>query len=188
MAFKKDKIKNIAIVLIAGVLLFTPIGFHFKVFVNRILSFSPSIVESNEQDKLSTYNWNLQPEEKTDLDYNLLYEKDKVVIINIWATWCPPCVAEMPSFQLLYDDYKEKVAFVFVANDEREKVKNFLLKKGYSFPVYYQKTKAPKQLETSSIPVTFIIDKKGNIVVKETGAANWNSDKTRTLLDSLLAE
>ena len=109
-------------------------------------------------------------------------------MVNLWATWCPPCVAELPGFATLYADYKDKVEFAFVANDDQEKVLTFLEKKGYDLPVYFQVSATPKALESGSIPVTYIIDKKGDLVVDKTGAANWNSDKVRNLLDQLLAQ
>jgi len=58
----------------------------------------------------------------------------------------------------------------------------------YSFPVYFENSFVPDVLSAESIPTTFIIDKKGKIVVNKTGAANWNSTKTRTLIESLIKE
>ena len=53
---------------------------------------------------LSNYNWTLRDISETDFDFNTA--KGKVVVINFWATWCPPCIAEMPSLDLLYQNYK----------------------------------------------------------------------------------
>lgn len=188
MKITKEQIGNGIWILAILVILFTPVGFHVRVWVNKAVAMviSPSTIDEDEQANLKNYNWNL-----VDLDgkqTNLQSHKGKVVLINVWATWCPPCVAELPGFVELYQDYKDKVTFMFVANDEKQKVVAFLDKKGYSLPVYFQASASPRELESSSIPVTYLLDKKGNIVVDKTGAANWNSEKTRALLDRLLAE
>lgn len=186
MKIKREHRSNIAFVLVLVVLLFTPVGFHVRVFVSRVLSFSPSILEEEHQPILSNYHWKLSNLNGQAFDFKDL--EGKVVLVNFWATWCPPCIAEMPSLQELYTDYGDRIAFVFVAHDERKKVNNFLNKKGYNFPVYFEESHSPNVLTVESIPTTFIIDKKGRIVIEKTGAANWNSSTTRELLDKFLKE
>ncbi len=112
----------------------------------------------------------------------------KVVFINFWATWCPPCIAEMPSIQELYNDYSDKVVFLFVTSDDFEIVEKFKTKKGFNFEVFKPLNEIPKALETRSIPRTFIINRKGEIVVDESGAVDWNSEDVRSQLDQLLSE
>jgi peroxiredoxin len=92
----------------------------------------------------------------------------------------------MPSIQKLYDSYKNEVVFLFVANDKVEKVNSYLKENNYTFPVHFEITNTPAELISSSIPTTFIIDKSGKIVMEKKGAANWNSDKVRAVLDKLL--
>src|SRR6056297_2244607 len=171
MKITKEQISNLIWIVAIILIVFTPVGFYPRVWVNKIVAtvISPSTVDEDEQT-------------------NLQSKKGEVVLINVWATWCPPCVAELPGFIELYSDYKDKVTFAFVANDEKEKVRAFLKKKGYELPVYFQASGMPQELESRSIPVTYILDKKGNIVVDKTGAANWNSYKTRSLLDELISQ
>nr|WP_297782921.1 TlpA disulfide reductase family protein [uncultured Allomuricauda sp.] len=188
MKITKEQISNVIWILAIVLILFTPLGFYPRVWVNKIVAtiISPSAIDEDEQTVLKNYNWNL-----VDLDgnqTNLESMKGEVVLINVWATWCPPCVAELPGFVQLYEDYGEEVTFAFVANDQKEKVEAFLKKKGYDLPIYFQVSATPTVLESGSIPVTYIIDKQGNIVVDKTGAANWNSDKTRSLLEKLISE
>jgi len=111
-----------------------------------------------------------------------------VVVVNFWATWCPPCVAELPSLVKLYADYGDNVRFVLVNNEQPQKVSEFLKKKNYSVPVYFEKSRTPEVLRSKSIPATYILNKSGKIVVDEKGAANWDSESTRNLLDQLLEE
>lgn len=188
MKITKEQIGNAIWILAIVLILFTPLGFYPRVWVNKIVAtvISPSTVDKDEQTRLKNYNWNLVDLEGKST--NLQSKQGEVILVNVWATWCPPCVAELPGFVELYSDYKNKVEFAFVANDEKQKVEAFLKKKGYDLPVYFQASATPKELESSSIPVTYIIDKKGNVVVDKTGAANWNSDKTRSLLDKLISE
>lgn len=186
MRIKRETLSNFAFILVLALLLFSPVGFHVRVIVSRIFSFSPSQLDEEEQLLLSNYTWELSGSNNESFKFENL--EGKVVLVNFWATWCPPCVAEMPSLQNLYTDYGEQVKFVMVAHDEREKVKMFLKEKGYSFPIYFEKGNTPNVLETESIPTTFIIDKKGKIVIKKIGAANWNSTGTRDLLKSLLKQ
>ncbi len=181
---KKGKIVNILLLLFLGVLLFTPIGFHFKVFVNRLISWSPSEIAVEDQQILDNYNWYL--DDGTGRMYNLRQARGQVVLINIWASWCPPCVAEMPDLNELYRDYGDDVIFLFVARDQQVKVDEFMAKNQYNFPVFYEKSTAPDQLQTSSLPTTFILNKKSKLVVVEKGAASWNSKATRAMIDGLL--
>lgn len=92
----------------------------------------------------------------------------------------------MPSVQELYNAYKDKVEFVFISNEKWNTISDFYIKNGYDLPTYTVLSATPNQLKSKTIPATFIIDKKGTIVVEKRGAANWNSNKTRLLLDKLL--
>ena len=109
-----------------------------------------------------------------------------MVLVNFWATWCPPCIAEMPSMQLLYEDYKDKIEFVFVSNEEFSVINEFVSKKGYTFDVYKPITKYPRAFDVKSIPRTFVIAKNGRIVIDKTGAANWNSKAVRNAIEKLI--
>ena len=86
----------------------------------------------------------------------------------------------------LYKDYNDEVVFLFVSNESQEVISKFKQKNDYDFLVYSAITANPKLLEASSIPRTFVLDPQGHIVIDKTGAADWNSDKVRKLLDDLL--
>lgn len=182
----KRQLSNIGFILLLGLFFLTPLGFHVKVLVNRIVSFSPPILSAEEQLEVTDFNWHLRSLNGDSFDFKTA--KEKVVFVNFWATWCPPCVAEMPDLQELYSDYSEEVVFLFVAHDEQENVSDFLEKKDYKLPVYFESSPTPEIISPEYLPTTYIIDKQGKLKVVKTGAANWNSEKIRTLLDELLGK
>lgn len=122
--------------------------------------------------------------------------KGKVIFINLWATWCGPCRAEMPAIESLYKGTTHKdLAFVMLSIDRKNdeiKVKNYVNTKGFTFPVYLVQSPFPNQLpealQVPSIPTTFVINKKGEIVYKNVGTANYNTKKFKNFLEELLQE
>lgn len=124
----------------------------------------------------------------TTLDGNTLnFEslKGKVVFLNIWATWCPPCVAEMSNIQRLYDKVgSEKIAFVMLSVDNKgaDKVQKFIQKKGFTFPVYMPASQLPEEFSSDAIPTTFIISPEGKIVARQEGMAEYDTKEMREFL------
>ncbi|OJJ23662.1 thioredoxin [marine bacterium AO1-C] len=110
--------------------------------------------------------------------------KGKTVFLNLWATWCPPCIAEMPDIHKLYKEVgSDKIKFVMVSLDnEPQKAVNFIQRKGYTFPVYTAPGNLPQAYASRSIPTTFVISPKGKIVVKHKGMASYNTSKFKKLL------
>lgn len=178
---KNFSTSNIIFIVVAALLLYPPSREWFQ----RQIAFSPSVNSIEESDKIETYNWSLKGLNTATINFKEL--EGKVVFVNFWATWCPPCRAEMPMIQKLYDDYKEKVAFVFVTNENWETVEKFYKKNNYQLPSYNSGSRPPiKFTETNSIPATYLLDKEGNILISKTGAADWDSNKVRNLLDKLI--
>jgi len=186
MSLNRKQWTNILWIVGIILILFTPVGFYARVYVGRLLASSASVLKTELQIPVKNFDWDLV--DANGREFNFKNAKGNVVLVNFWATWCPPCVAEMPSLQNLYDDFGDKVTFMFVANDQVEKVSAFMDKKMYNLPVYYERTEAPSVLSSKTIPTTYIIDKEGKIVVAETGVADWNSKKIRNLLNTLVAE
>jgi thiol-disulfide isomerase/thioredoxin len=113
--------------------------------------------------------------------------RDKVVFINLWATWCMPCVAEMPNIQSLYDSLKsERVAFLLISNEPKETVKKFLNDKKFTFPVYLCNKELPIVFKTMGIPATFILSRDGSVVFKEVGSAKWDDVSSLNFLRGLM--
>lgn len=185
MKFTKSQRNNSILLVIILVMIIPQTRQPLQILVQKGLAlFSPSVIERDERSTLSSYQWNLIDENSVPFDFN--NAKGKVVLINFWATWCPPCIAEMPHLEALYSDYKDRVLFLLVSDESPEVVSKFKAKNEYDFKVYASMSKVPKELQTTAIPRSFILDKNGRIVIDKTGAANWNSDSIRTLLDELL--
>lgn len=117
--------------------------------------------------------------------------KGKVVLINFWATWCPACIAELPSLSVLYKDkiLKSKgfeVITVAAGNSSGE-VSEFVKKNGLDLRVLLDEKKTvTRQFKVFSIPTTFLIDRNGNIVEKFFGEYDWTDKEIRDKIEKLL--
>lgn len=104
--------------------------------------------------------------------------KGKVVLINFWASWCPPCRAEMPSLNKLYNDLKDDDHFVFLFINEDEHIenaKNFISKNNYSIPLYFR-LNVPTEIFSGTLPTTLVLNNQGKVVLKHEGMASYDSE------------
>ncbi|HMB15589.1 MAG TPA: TlpA disulfide reductase family protein [Pelovirga sp.] len=116
--------------------------------------------------------------------------RGKVVMVNFWATWCPPCKEEMPSMERL-NKFMSDEDFVMLAinadDNGREVVPDFLKKNPHDFTVLYDDQGAVKQsYGVYKLPESFIINKDGTIVEKVAGAIDWASPKTVAYIKNLI--
>lgn len=185
--------KHISNILFFGfiIFLFTPYGLGTRakltqgiIYIKGIV-ISPSTIQESERSAIDTKDVNFFALANAQ-NVKLSDFKGRVVLINHWATWCHPCRAEMPSFHSLYKDYKDKIAFVFLTTDPKKAIEPYYAKYEFNFPTYRIASALPPELNTTSIPATFILDKEGNLVLEEFGPADWNSKKVRKILDDLL--
>jgi len=116
--------------------------------------------------------------------------RGKIALINFWATWCPPCKAEMPSIQKLHESMKG-AAFTMMAisvGESRATVENFAKKYNYTMPIYRDTTGDASGLYgAESIPTTFILDKKGNAIAYAVGSREYDSPEALALFAELAA-
>ena len=157
-------------------------------FFIRMTSFPASALDAKDQFGINTESemWQLHDIEGNTVTLGEL--NNKPVFLNIWATWCPPCVAELPGIQDLYHEFGNDVNFVFVSNESREKIREFAKKHDYEDLPFFISGTMPRDFLTNSIPTTYIIDKKGVVRLRKQGAARWNASKTETLLKQLIKE
>ena len=118
--------------------------------------------------------------------------RGKVVFINIWATWCPPCVSEMPEIDRLAAAYPDELVVLGVSVDDRmSTVKEFIAEKGYSYAIAMDDasyTVANKLFPTYAIPNSIFIDPNGIVTSIEAGAADYATLERRFLDAKLHAE
>ncbi|MDO1500181.1 TlpA disulfide reductase family protein [Winogradskyella maritima] len=188
MSFFKSRRNSILFLILIVILIVPQTRTPIQVAIHKLKSkiFSASVIDKNEQERLADYNWKLKDQEGN--LYDLKTAEGKVVFINFWATWCPPCIAEMPSLQSLYNAYDGKMEILFVTNDNEGQISRFIKRKGFDFKVYNPASDYSHLFEVPSIPRTFVIDKKGNIVIDESGAIDWFSEDVTNQLDALILE
>jgi len=117
--------------------------------------------------------------------------KGKVIFINFWATWCPPCLAEMPSVNKLYEQFKDDEGVVFImvdADSDFAKAKKYMDRKKYQMPVYAVASRIPQQLFAGSLPTTVVLDKHGRLSYHEVGAADYGNKKFVDFIKQLKAD
>ncbi|MGY4538088.1 thiol-disulfide isomerase/thioredoxin [Mucilaginibacter sp. UYNi724] len=119
---------------------------------------------------------------------NLQQQKGKVVFINFWATWCPPCVAEMPSINELYGKVKNNKNIVFImvdADGNFARSELFMRKRDYAMPLYRINGNFPESLFKGTLPTTVIFDKEGKMVFRHEGSADYGGSKVSDYLKQL---
>ena len=176
---KRPKWGDVLIGVFLVLLIIPQTGQPIRIGINRLktMVWSPSISNSNERPKISPFEYSLlNLDQKTTIQS---IGKGEITFLGFWATWCAPCVAELPSIETLYEDYGDDVNFVLVTREQPETVADFLAKKGLGLPVYFPVSEVPEALQSPSIPTNFLIDQKGHLLIEDTGAANWNSAKVR---------
>ncbi|MEB8330169.1 TlpA disulfide reductase family protein [Flavobacteriaceae bacterium KMM 6897] len=131
-------------------------------------------------------DFNLKLIDKEGNTKSLAELKGKVIFMNFWATWCPPCIAEMPSIDKLHKEMGDEVVFVMLSLDKDfQKAKDFDKRKGYDLPIYALGSNLPTMYQSSSIPTTFVIDSKGYLVLEHKGMADYDTAEFKVFLEKL---
>ena len=122
-------------------------------------------------------------------EFSLRNFENKVLFINYWATWCNPCLAEMPSMAELYNQYKENdnIVFLYLSKEDTNTIIDYIPKDDSlgQLPIYKVVTD-DDLFSTRGIPTTFIVNRNGEIVIKDVGSAVWNDQSVVDYLDKLL--
>jgi cytochrome c biogenesis protein CcmG/thiol:disulfide interchange protein DsbE len=112
-------------------------------------------------------------------EHSLADYRGTVVLVNLWATWCPPCTAEMPILQRFYDQYREQGFVVIAINDgdPAAQVRSFVAEYGLTFPVWLDRAydATERGFKTSSLPSSYVIDRTGQVRLAWFGAIKKQS-------------
>lgn len=185
-AFKRELIEWTVLIFVVAVLFLT--GRHVTVFgfLQRGLV-ETGLIQPEIQEKgalEANYDFKLVNQAGEVVNFDAF--KGQTVFLNFWATWCPPCIAEMPNIQSLYEEMSDEVAFVMITQDEDpHKAFQFVDRKGYEFPVYTLNSRLPRVFEHQSIPTTYVISPEGKIVVAHSGFAKYSTDEFKEFLRGL---
>ncbi len=185
-SFKKLKWSDFLFGLFVVLLIVPQTRQSIQVAVNKVklLVWSPGIADREDADHVFAFDYHVTDFKGQKVTHRI--GEDKITFLSFWATWCPPCVAEISTIEALYQDYGDAVNFVLISQEKPEVVQSFLQKRNLQLPAYLPISPVPEILQSKSLPTNFLIDGEGNIIIKETGAANWNSKKVRKFLDGLL--
>lgn len=183
---KKQTVYTLLIIVLVLSFFVTPLGDFSKEFLNKSFAVTPTIISADNQGKVDSYSWKLK---RDDWSYFSFEEaKNKVVFINFWTTWHLPSRAQLDDIQKLHERYKDDVKFYIITDQERELPEEFMKRKGYTFPISYQIIGEPSPIKLLKPSGSYILDKKGNIVVHQTAIADWDNETVHSLIDHLIAE
>jgi len=173
---------------VIGILYFTGLHTEVAAYAQRVVLATGLITPDTDLDEseLEKIDYNFKVKNMEGEVVALSEFKDKVIFINLWATWCPPCRAEMPSIQSLYDDVKDNEDIVFIMlslDDNEKKVRKFIDKKEFTFPIYIPASDMPEVLRSPSIPATYVISKDGKIISKKVGMAKYDTKSFQNFLE-----
>jgi thiol-disulfide isomerase/thioredoxin len=161
------------------VLLYAALG--FLVFWFTYVTFfgpgRPARLENSGMSEPAAFDWTVL--DLNDQPVSFSSFKGKPIFLNFWATWCPPCVREMPSIDSLARDSRlagKSIQFLCISTDESsDQVRQFLKDKNFGMTFLRVKDgKIPPVYYSEGIPVTFLIDSSGRIAASQVGASDWH--------------
>jgi thiol-disulfide isomerase/thioredoxin len=189
--YLKKNAFTILIVIVVGIMLVSP---DAKSFVLRQLMATGLFNASMDKKDAGALT-------QADADFDFADEKGnvvntsslrgKVVFINFWASWCPPCRAEFPSIETLYSQFKDNPDIFFLTINKDSDLatgKAYLDKEKFSIPMYQSNGNVPGEIYSGALPTTIVLDKNGKIRLHHTGFANYGSEKFIKQMEELIKE
>ncbi len=137
------------------------------------------------------YSWHLTSFDGEQLTLERF--RGRTLFINVWASWCAPCVAELDDIQKLHDSLRTgesadtSIAIVLITPDRRNAAERFLRRRGVTVPAYIEARRTPSAFALRALPTTYIVAPNGDIVLLRLGAAKWNTPEVRAFLRALAA-
>ena len=165
------------------ILLFTVAGIAYDLLDKRFSGNDPSIAPepnapNTNTNKQKATNFTMTDQHGNNISLSSMIANEKPIILNFWASWCPPCKSEMPEFEKVFKEIGGEVQFMMVdVTDRRRETAeigtNYINSQGYTFPVFFDTAQeGAAAYGIRSIPTTLFIDKNGYIVTEIQGAIN----------------
>lgn len=111
---------------------------------------------------------------------------ERPIVLNMWATWCGPCVAEWPTLERLHDEVGAEVALFLLSDESAEEIRAFVARGGFRAPVYRLVGALPPALQADGVPATFVLDRSRRVAASAVGAANWAHPSVVSFLRGLV--
>lgn len=186
---KREVIEWTVLIVVVGGLYLT--GWHTEVLgtLQRGLLATGLIRPDLESPVVEQMNYNFKIRQLDGSEVHMSEFKDEVLFINLWATWCPPCIAEMPDIHDLYQAKGDEIKFLMISlDDDSSKADRFIERKDFEFPVYTAALGLPSVLQSNSIPTTYIVSRSGEIKVTQKGLAKYDTEEFHSFLDNLVSK
>jgi len=111
--------------------------------------------------------------------------KDKILILNLWATWCKPCIKEMPDMETMMTQLPEEFELLLASNEDVDRIKKFRESKQWDLN-FVKLENSIESLGAYALPTTFIIGKNGELLETLVGARDWKSQETIEILTQII--
>lgn len=108
--------------------------------------------------------------------------KGKIVFINFWATWCKPCILEMPTIEKAKQLAHQDIVFLFASDEGVDEIRSFQKRRSYDF--HYVQAQNLEALAIQALPTTFIFDRNGELVFSEPGYRDWSTPENLELINN----
>ncbi|MCG2792798.1 MAG: TlpA family protein disulfide reductase [Weeksellaceae bacterium] len=179
---KKNIVYFVLLLALLAFMLIKPL----RDFVSEQIAMSPTVAKINSETMISQEVLDIELKGINTRSTNLKNLRGKVLFLNFWGTWCPPCRAEWPTIQKLYDLKKDKVQFVLIAMQDKENdVKKFLKDNKYTVPVYIAESSLDPKILPAAFPTTYLLGKDGRILKKEDSSMDWSKDSVLEFIDNV---
>lgn len=179
---RKNLIYIVLVVVLSAFALIKPL----RDFVSEQIAMSPTVAKINDETTLSDDVLNIDLKGINTSSTNLKNLRGKVLFLNFWGTWCPPCRTEWPTIEKLYHLRKDKLEFALIAmQDQEEDVKKFLKENNYTAPVYIAESPLDPKVLPVAFPTTYLIGKDGRILKKEDSSMDWSKDSVLEFIDQV---
>lgn len=191
---RKNTYQWLAFGLVIGLLYIT--GYHTNVIAGMqramlytgLFNAQAGNVEADDGPYLNSSDYGFSMNSSNGETKKLSELKDKVIFVNVWASWCPPCLAEMPTIESLYSQVSgnDGIRFIMLSVDQnRDDAVRFMENKGYTMPYQFPGSQIPEAFYSPVLPTTYVVSRQGQIVYKKKGIADYSTPAFRNWLIEL---